>query len=142
MGLTVGFIAAPYGPFVLSLLVFVGKSWESFYRIHFIFRSSMGLDYLIFCCIVIKFNQQTTKFRRMDGRSKIIFGLIFRNGKYLAPSDSKEHFQYNFPVYIILSGIYLIILMKGLVQKFILKLNFDCCFAIIMGLDVKTERKK
>jgi thiol:disulfide interchange protein DsbD len=139
MGLTVGFIAAPcIGPFVLSLLVFVGKSGNPFtgFILFFVLSMGLGLPYVFLAASSSSISKLPRSGEWMEG-VKVIFGLILFGMALntLAPLIPKNIFNIIFPVYIILSGIYLIIFdRKGLTAKIYSKIKFlIAVFAIIMG---------
>lgn len=114
MGLTVGFIAAPcIGPLVLSLLVYVGQVGSPFlgFIMFFVLSLGLGLPY-IFLAI---FSSSITKLPRsgewMEG-VKIIFGLMMLGlALYTAqPLMSVELYEIIFPIFLILAGVYLILI--------------------------------
>jgi thiol:disulfide interchange protein DsbD len=114
MGLTVGFIAAPcIGPLVLSLLVYVGQVGSPLlgFIMFFVLSMGLGLPY-IFLAI---FSSSITKLPRsgewMEG-VKIIFGLMMLGlALYTAqPLMSVEFYEMIFPLYLVLGGIYLILI--------------------------------
>ena len=113
MGLTVGFIAAPcIGPLVLSLLVYVGQMGNAFLGFIMFFILSLGLGFpYIFLAM---FSSSITKLPRsgewMEG-VKIIFGLMMLGlALYTAqPLMSARLYELIFPIFLILSGVYLIL---------------------------------
>lgn len=114
MGLTVGFIAAPcIGPLVLSLLVYVGQMGDPFlgFIMFFVLSMGLGLPY-IFLAI---FSSSITKLPRsgewMEG-VKIIFGIMMLGlALYMAqPLFTAKIYDIIFPVFLILAGIYLIVI--------------------------------
>jgi len=114
MGLTVGFIAAPcIGPLVLSLLVYVGQVGSPLlgFIMFFVLSMGLGLPY-IFLAI---FSSSITKLPRsgewMEG-VKIIFGLMMLGlALYTAqPLMSVELYDMIFPIFLVLGGIYLILI--------------------------------
>ena len=113
MGLTVGFIAAPcIGPFVLSLLVYVGKLGSPVmgFLLFFVLAMGLGLPYIFLAASSSSISKLPRSGEWMIG-VKVIFGLIlFGMALFtLAPLFPKDLFDKVFPVYIILSGIYLIL---------------------------------
>ena len=113
MGLTVGFIAAPcIGPLVLSLLVYVGQMGNPLLGFIMFFILSLGLGFpYIFLAM---FSSSITKLPRsgewMEG-VKIIFGLMMLGlALYTAqPLMSVKLYELIFPIFLILSGVYLIL---------------------------------
>lgn len=114
MGLTVGFIAAPcIGPLVLSLLVYVGQVGSPLlgFIMFFVLSMGLGLPY-IFLAI---FSSSITKLPRsgewMEG-VKIIFGFMMLGlALYTAqPLMSVELYDMIFPLYLVLGGVYLILI--------------------------------
>ncbi len=117
MGLTVGFIAAPcIGPFVLSLLVYVGKIGSAFtgFLLFFVLAMGLGLPYVFLAASSSSISKLPRSGEWMIG-VKVIFGLIlFGMALFtLAPLIPEDLFEKIFPVYIILSGIYLILFDKN-----------------------------
>ena len=120
MGLTVGFIAAPcIGPLVLSLLVYVGQIGSPLlgFIMFFVLSMGLGLPY-IFLAI---FSSSITKLPRsgewMEG-VKVIFGLMMIGlAIYTAqPLMSVELYDFIFPLFLILGGIYLIVIDRKAVN--------------------------
>lgn len=116
MGLTVGFIAAPcIGPFVLSLLVFVGKLGNPVtgFLLFFVLSMGLGLPYIFLSASSSSISKLPRSGEWMEG-VKVIFGLILFGMALntLEPLISKNIFKTIFPLYIILSGVYLILLSK------------------------------
>lgn len=120
MGLTVGFIAAPcIGPLVLSLLVYVGQIGSPFlgFIMFFVLSLGLGLPYVF----LAMFSSSITKLPRsgewMEG-VKIIFGLMMIGlALYTAqPLMSVELYEIIFPVFLILSGAYLILIDRKAVS--------------------------
>jgi len=112
MGFLVGFIAAPcIGPFVLSLLVYVGKLGNPFMGFLFFFVLSMGLGlpYVFLAAFSSAINKLPRSGEWMIG-VKIIFGFILIEMAIstLEPIIPKEIFMYLYPLFIIFAGIYLI----------------------------------
>ncbi|HMS66270.1 MAG TPA: cytochrome c biogenesis protein CcdA [Ignavibacteria bacterium] len=140
MGLTVGFIAAPcIGPFVLSLLVYVGKSGNPLtgFILFFVLSMGLGLPYIFLAASSSSISKLPRSGEWMEG-VKIIFGLILFGMALntLSPLIPKDIFKYLFPAYIILSGVYLLFFdKKGKTAKFYTKFKFIIAvFAILMGL--------
>ncbi|MEO8664297.1 MAG: cytochrome c biogenesis protein CcdA [Ignavibacteria bacterium] len=114
MGLTVGFIAAPcIGPFVLSLLVYVGKLGNPLtgFLLFFVLSMGLGLPYIFLSASSSSISRLPRSGEWMEG-VKIIFGLILFGMALntLQPLIPKEIFKTVFPLYIILSGAYLILI--------------------------------
>ncbi|MDQ3020928.1 MAG: protein-disulfide reductase DsbD [Bacteroidota bacterium] len=116
MGLTVGFIAAPcIGPFVLSLLVYVGKLGNPLtgFLLFFILSMGLGLPYIFLAASSSSISKLPRSGEWMEG-VKVIFGLILFGMALntLEPLIPKNIFNLIFPFYIILSGVYLILFNK------------------------------
>ncbi|MBV6479254.1 MAG: Thiol:disulfide interchange protein DsbD [Ignavibacteria bacterium] len=116
MGLTVGFIAAPcIGPFVLSLLVYVGKIGNAFtgFLLFFVLSLGLGFPYIFLAASSSSISKLPRSGEWMEG-VKIIFGLILFGMALntLAPLFPDNVFNIIFPLYIILSGAYLILIDK------------------------------
>jgi thiol:disulfide interchange protein DsbD len=116
MGLLVGFIAAPcIGPFVLSLLVYVGKIGDPFmgFLLFFVLSIGLGLPYIVLATFSSSISKLPRSGEWMEG-VKIIFGLILigMGLNTLSPLINKEVFNIIFPLYIILSGIYILLIDK------------------------------
>lgn len=116
MGLLVGFIAAPcIGPFVLSLLVYVGKIGNPFmgFLLFFVLSIGLGLPYIFLATFSSSISKLPRSGEWMEG-VKIIFGLILvgMGLNTLAPLINKELFSIIFPLYIVLAGIYLLLIDK------------------------------
>ncbi|MDZ4712342.1 MAG: protein-disulfide reductase DsbD [bacterium] len=116
MGLTVGFIAAPcIGPFVLSLLVFVGKLGNPVtgFLLFFVLSMGLGLPYIFLSASSSSISKLPRSGEWMEG-VKILFGLILFGMALntLEPLIPKHIFKMAFPLYIILSGVYLILVDK------------------------------
>lgn len=112
MGFLVGFIAAPcIGPFVLSLLVYVGKLGNPFmgFLLFFVLSMGLGLPYVFLAAFSSAINKLPRSGEWMIG-VKIIFGfvLIGMAINTLEPIIPKEIFMYLYPLFIIFAGIYLI----------------------------------
>lgn len=139
MGLTVGFIAAPcIGPFVLSLLVYVGKLGNAFtgFLLFFVLSMGLGLPYIFLAASSNSISKLPRSGEWMEG-VKIIFGLVLFGMALntLSPLIPKNIFSIIFPAYIILSGIYLILIdKKGMTSKIYSKIKyFLAIFAILYG---------
>ncbi|MEO6693674.1 MAG: protein-disulfide reductase DsbD [Ignavibacteria bacterium] len=123
MGLTVGFIAAPcIGPFVLSLLVYVGKLGNPFtgFLLFFVLSMGLGLPYIFLAASSSSISKLPRSGEWMEG-IKVIFGLILFGMvlNTLEPLIPKDIFILIFPLYIISAGVYLIILDKKGSSSFI-----------------------
>ncbi len=116
MGLTVGFIAAPcIGPFVLSLLVYVGKTgsaWMGF-LLFFVLSLGLGVPYIFLAASSSSLSKLPRSGAWMEG-VKTIFGLILFGMALntLAPLFGKNLFATVYPVYLIAGGAYLALLDK------------------------------
>ena len=139
MGLTVGFIAAPcIGPFVLSLLVYVGKLGNPLtgFLLFFILSMGLGLPYIFLSASSSSISKLPRSGEWMEG-VKIIFGLILFGMALntLEPLIPKNVFKTAFPLYIILSGAYLILIDgKGNSAKVYSKIkSFIAVAAIVLG---------
>lgn len=148
MGLTVGFIAAPcIGPFVLSLLVYVGKLGNAFtgFILFFVLSLGLGLPYIFLAASSSSISKLPRSGEWMEG-VKIIFGLILFGMAMntLSPLIPKNIFAVIFPAYVILSGIYLIFLdKKGLSSKIYSKIKlFIAILAIIYGVWMLKPQEK
>jgi len=139
MGLTVGIIAAPcIGPFVLGLLVYVGQMGNPFTGFIFFFILSLGLGFpYIFLAL---FSSSISRLPRsgewMEG-VKVIFGLILIGlALYtLQTLIPRETFDIVFPLYIVLGGIYLILIdRKALTSVVYTRIKYGIAIgAIIFG---------
>jgi len=114
MGLTVGFIAAPcIGPFVLSLLVYVGKTGSVFmgFLLFFILSLGLGVPYIFLAASSSSLSKLPRSGAWMEG-VKTIFGLILFGMALntLQPLFSKEMFAIIYPAYFIAGGVYLALL--------------------------------
>lgn len=139
MGLTVGFIAAPcIGPFVLSLLVFVGKLGNPLtgFLLFFILSMGLGLPYIFLSASSSSISKLPRSGEWMEG-VKIIFGLILFGMALntLSPLIPKDIFNILLPVYVILSGAYLILIdKKGMSSVVYTKIkNLIAVIAIVLG---------
>lgn len=137
MGLTVGFIAAPcIGPLVLSLLVYVGQIGSPFlgFIMFFVLSLGLGLPYVF----LAMFSSSITKLPRsgewMEG-VKIIFGLMMIGlALYTAqPLMSVELYEIIFPVFLILSGAYLILIdRKAVTAATYTRIKYFIAIAVII----------
>jgi thioredoxin:protein disulfide reductase len=139
MGLTVGFIAAPcIGPLVLSLLVHVAKIGSAVYGffLFLVLSFGLGLPYVFLAASSSSISKLPRSGEWMEG-VKIIFGLaLFGMVVYtLEPLISKDIFIYLLPVYLILTGIYLILInKKGSSAKVFTSIKYSLSIvAIIWG---------
>ncbi|MDQ3193969.1 MAG: thioredoxin domain-containing protein [Bacteroidota bacterium] len=139
MGLTVGFIAAPcIGPFVLSLLVYVGKLGNPLtgFLLFFILSMGLGLPYIFLSASSSSISKLPRSGEWMEG-IKIIFGLILFGMALntLEPLIPKNVFKVIFPLYVLLSGAYLILLdRKGSSSIVYSKIKYLLAvFAIVLG---------
>jgi thiol:disulfide interchange protein DsbD len=116
MGLTVGFIAAPcIGPFVLSLLVYVGKTgsaWMGF-LLFFILSLGLGVPYIFLAASSSALSKLPRSGAWMEG-VKTIFGLILFGMALntLSPLFAKNIFMIVYPVFFIAGGVYLALIDK------------------------------
>lgn len=139
MGFLVGFIAAPcIGPFVLSLLVYVGKLGNPFmgFLLFFVLSMGLGLPYVFLAAFSSAINKLPRSGEWMIG-VKIIFGFILVGMAIntLEPIIPKEIFAYLYPLFVIFSGIYLIIFdKKGQTAPMFTKIKYILAIvAIIYG---------
>lgn len=148
MGLLVGFIAAPcIGPIVLSLLVYVGKLGNPFmgFFLFFVLSLGLGVPYIFLAA----FSSSISKLPRSGEwmiSVKLIFGfvLVIMALNTLGPLMPEHIYNIIFPLSIILSGIYLIVLdNKGLNAKGYTKVKYLIAIAgIIAGVWlIKPESK-
>ena len=140
MGLTVGFIAAPcIGPFVLSLLVYVGNLGNPLtgFLLFFILSMGLGLPYIFLAASSSSISKLPRSGEWMEG-VKVIFGLILFGMALstLSPLIPGNYYKYIFPVYVILSGIYLLFIdRKGLTSAFYSKIKkIIAVIAIFYGI--------
>lgn len=137
MGLTVGFIAAPcIGPFVLSLLVFVGKTGNPFtgFLLFFILSMGLGLPYIFLAASSSSISKLPRSGEWMEG-IKVIFGFILFGMAFntLEPLIPKEIFKVAFPLYIILSGVFLILFdNKGKTSKVYTNIKYFIAILAVM----------
>ncbi len=112
MGLTMGIIAAPcIGPFVLGLVTYVAAKGDVLngFLLFFFLSLGLGLPYFILAIFSGKIKNLPKSGEWMEG-VKHIFGIILLGMAiyFLAPLFSKDISKLFLPIYIILSGIYLI----------------------------------
>jgi thioredoxin:protein disulfide reductase len=137
MGLTVGFIAAPcIGPFVLSLLVYVGQLGSPFmgFLFFFVLSLGLGLPYIFLALFSSSISKLPRSGEWMEG-VKIVFGLIMIGLAIytLQTIISHDIFSKIFPVYIILAGVYLILFdNKALKAAGYTKIKFAIAIAAII----------
>ncbi len=113
MGLTVGFIAAPcIGPFVLSLLVYVGQIGSPFlgFLLFFVLAVGLGFPYIFLALFSGSISKLPRSGEWMEG-VKIIFGLLMVGmAMYTArPLMGDKIYEIIFPVYLVLAGAFLIL---------------------------------
>lgn len=116
MGLLVGFIAAPcIGPFVLSLLVYVGKLGDPVmgFLLFFVLSMGLGLPYIFLAAFSSTLSKLPRSGEWMEG-VKVVFGLVLFGMALntLDPIIPDDIFDIAFPLYIILSGVYLLLFSK------------------------------
>lgn len=114
MGLTVGIIAAPcIGPFVLSLLVYVGQIGNAFlgFLMFFVLALGLGFPYIFLALFSGSISKLPRSGEWMEG-VKIIFGLLMIGmAIYTArPLMGDKVYEIAFPLFLILGGIYLILI--------------------------------
>lgn len=139
MGLLVGFIAAPcIGPFVLSLLLAVGQSGSVFigFLLFFVLSLGLGAPYIVLAAFSSSLNKLPRSGEWMIG-VKIIFGLILFGMAIntMAPIIPKDIYAWLYPGYIIVAGIYLILIDRnGLTSKVYTNIKYIIAIvAIIWG---------
>jgi thioredoxin:protein disulfide reductase len=139
MGLLVGLIAAPcIGPFVLSLLLYVAKIADPFmgFILFFVLAMGLGFPYIFLAAFSNTLSKLPRSGEWMEG-VKIIFGLILFGMALntLAPIIPDEVYKIVFPGYIILAGIYLLLIdRKGQTSKgYSIIKNLIVIAAIIWG---------
>lgn len=116
MGLLVGFIAAPcIGPFVLSLLIYVGTLQNPLlgFLLFFVLSMGLGLPYIFLAASSTMLAKLPRSGEWMEG-VKVIFGLILFGMAIntLEPLFPHGVFKYVFYGFIILAGLYLIFINK------------------------------
>lgn len=137
MGLTVGFIAAPcIGPLVLSLLVYVGQIGSPLlgFVMFFVLSLGLGLPYIF----LAMFSSSITKLPRsgewMEG-VKIIFGFMMLGlALYTAqPLMSVNLYEIVFPLFLILGGVYLILVdRKAVNSATFTRIKYTIAIAVII----------
>lgn len=129
MGLLVGFIAAPcIGPIVLSLLVYVGQLGNPLmgFFLFFVLSIGLGFPYIFLAAFSSSINKLPRSGEWMIG-VKIIFGLVLMIMAIntLSPLIPENVYSILFPMSIILSGAYLIIIdNKGSNSKIFTKIKY------------------
>lgn len=137
MGLTVGFIAAPcIGPFVLSLLVYVGQLGNPFtgFLFFFILSLGLGLPYVFLALFSNSIRKLPRSGEWMDG-VKIIFGFVLIGLALYTLQTLIPRYIYDFvfPLYIIFSGVYLILIdRKALKSAVYTKIKYAIAIAAII----------
>lgn len=116
MGLLVGFIAAPcIGPFVLSLLIYVGTLQNPLlgFLLFFILSMGLGLPYIFLAASSTMLAKLPRSGEWMEG-VKVIFGLVLFGMAIntLEPLFPPGVFKYVFYGFIVLAGLYLIFINK------------------------------
>jgi thiol:disulfide interchange protein DsbD len=142
MGLTVGFIAAPcIGPLVLSLLVYVGTTGDPLtgFVMFFVLSLGLGFPYIFLAMFSSSINKLPRSGAWMEG-VKIIFGIMMLGlALYTAqPLISSKIYEILFPLFLILSGIYLILFdRKALNSQGYTKIKFVIALiAVIWGSSI------
>ena len=120
MGLTVGFIAAPcIGPFVLGLLVYVGQLGNAFmgFLLFFILSLGLGFPYIFLAIFSGSISRLPRSGEWMEG-VKMIFGFVMVGlALYTAQTlIPPKIYEIVFPIYLILSGFYLIVIDRKAVN--------------------------
>lgn len=116
MGLLVGFIAAPcIGPFVLSLLVYVGKTGNPFlgFLLFFVLSLGLGVPYIFLAAFSSTINKLPRSGEWMEG-IKVIFGIVLLVMALITldPIIPSSIYKYLYHIFIIVSGLYLIFVNK------------------------------
>jgi len=136
MGFLVGFIAAPcIGPFVLSLLVYVGKLGNPFmgFLLFFVLSMGLGLPYVFLAAFSSAINKLPRSGEWMIG-VKIIFGFVLVGMAIntLEPIIPKNVFMYLYPLFMIFAGVYLIVFdRKGQNAPIFTKIKYILAIAAI-----------
>jgi len=117
MGLTMGIVAAPcIGPFVIGLLTYVASTGNPFIGFSMFFTLSMGLGlpFVFLAFFSSKINNLPRSGEWMVG-VRIIFGLILVGMAFyfVHPLIPEKVYSVLFPLYMIGSGIYLLIFNKS-----------------------------
>lgn len=140
MGLTMGIIAAPcIGPFVLGLLTYVatvGKAWFGF-LMFFTLSVGLGLPFVILAFFASSIDKLPRSGEWMVG-VRLIFGLVLVGMTlyFVAPLLPQNLIQFVFPVYFILTGIYLILFNQSgrNAPVFVFIKNLLAIIALIAGV--------
>lgn len=116
MGLLVGFIAAPcIGPFVLSLLIYVGTLQNPLlgFLLFFVLSMGLGLPYIFLAASSTMLAKLPRSGEWMEG-VKVIFGLVLFGMAIntLEPLFPQNLSKYIFYGFIIAAGLYLIFINK------------------------------
>lgn len=117
MGLTMGIVAAPcIGPFVIGLLTYVASTGNPFIGFSMFFTLSMGLGlpFIFLAFFSSKIDSLPRSGEWMVG-VRIIFGLILIGMAlyFVHPLIPEYIYIYLFPLYVIGSGVYLLIFNKS-----------------------------
>ena len=117
MGLTMGIVAAPcIGPFVIGLLTYVASIGNPFlgFTMFFTLSLGLGLPFIFLAFFSSKINSLPRSGEWMVG-VRIIFGLILVGMAlyFINPLIPKRIYNILFPLYIIGSGIYLLLFNKS-----------------------------
>lgn len=120
MGLTVGVIAAPcIGPLVLSLLVYVGQLGNPLlgFFMFFVLSIGLGLPYVFLAIFSSSISKLPRSGEWMEG-VKVVFGLLMLIlALYTAqPLMSEKLYEIVFPVFLVLCGVYLILVDRKAVN--------------------------
>ncbi len=116
MGLTMGIVAAPcIGPFVLGLVTYVAAKADPFFGflMFFVLALGLGLPYLILAVFSGKIKKLPKAGEWMEA-VKHIFGFILIGMAFyfILPLLPKSFSGYVLPVYMIVTGLYLLIFEK------------------------------
>ena len=117
MGLTMGIVAAPcIGPFVIGLLTYVASTGNPFIGFSMFFTLSMGLGlpFIFLAFFSSKIDNLPRSGEWMVG-IRIIFGLILVGMAlyFVHPFIPEYIYIYLFPLYVVGSGIYLLLFNKS-----------------------------
>jgi thiol:disulfide interchange protein DsbD len=117
MGLTMGIVAAPcIGPFVIGLLTYVASTGNPFIGFSMFFTLSMGLGlpFIFLAFFSNKIDSLPRSGEWMVG-IRIIFGLILVGMAlyFVHPLIPEYIYIYLFPLYVVVSGIYLLLFNKS-----------------------------
>ena len=139
MGLTMGIVAAPcIGPFVIGLLTYVASTGNPLIGFSMFFTLSMGLGlpFIFLAFFSSKIDSLPRSGEWMVG-VRIIFGFILIGMAiyFINPLIPEKIYAYLFPVYIIGSGIYLLIFNKSgeSARGFLVLKKIIAVIAIILG---------